>query len=109
MNDTVIQCCMDFPPPRIDELEWDEWNLNHIQKHDVTVTEVAEVTVGDAIHQASYKNRVLVTGPTSAGRMLTVAIGESPSTRYRWYVFSARPASRVERREYADRKREGGT
>jgi uncharacterized DUF497 family protein len=91
-------------PPRIDEREWDEWNLDHIQKHDVTVIEVEEVAGGDAIFRASYKNRILVTGPTSTGRIATVAIGESPHQRYRWYVFSARPASRVERREYAAQK-----
>lgn len=95
---------MDIPPPRIDELEWDEWNLEHIRKHDVTVDEVAEATGGPAIYRGSYKNRVMVTGPTSTGRMVTVVLGETPHTRHHWYVFSARPASRAERGEYADRK-----
>jgi uncharacterized DUF497 family protein len=98
---------MDEPPPRIDELEWDEWNLEHIKKHGITVSEVEEATGGDAIYRASYKNRLLLTAPTSAGQMVTVVIGESPHKRYRWYVFSARPASRVERREYAERKGDG--
>ncbi len=94
-------------PPRIDQLEWDEWNLDHIQKHGVTVTEVAEVPISDAMYQTTYKNRIMVTGPTSSGRMLTIVVGESPYQRYHWYVFSARPASRTERRDYADREAGG--
>lgn len=86
--------------PRIDGLDWDDWNLTHIAKHPVTPAEVEEAIAGDAIARASYKNRLAVTGPTVAGRMLTVIIGESPHQRHRYYVFSARPASRVERGEY---------
>lgn len=96
-------------PPRIDELEWDDWNLEHIQKHSVTVAEVADMIRGEATFQASYKNRILVIAPTSAGRMLSVTIGESPYQPYRWYVFSARPASRVERRAYMAAKGLGNT
>ena len=88
------------PLPRIDGLDWDNWNLAHIAKHLVAPAEVEEAIAGDAIARASYKNRLAVTGPTVAGRMLTVIIGESPQQRHRYYVFSARPASRVERGEY---------
>lgn len=91
---------MSEPTPRIDSLDWDEWNLNHITKHNVSPVEVEQVIVGDAIFRASYKNRLAVTGPTLEGRMLTVIIGESPHHRYVYYVFSARPASRAERNEY---------
>lgn len=95
-------------PPRIDALDWDDWNRAHIAKHQVTPAEVEEVVVGDAIARASYKNRVAVIGPTGTGRMLTVIIGESPHQRHLYYVFSARPASRVERGEYRAAKG-GGT
>lgn len=86
--------------PRIDALDWDDWNRAHIAKHQVVPGEVEEVVVGDVIARASYKNRVAVTGPTGAGRMLTVIIGQSPHRRHHYYVLSARPASRVERTEY---------
>ncbi|MBA2775768.1 MAG: BrnT family toxin [Chloroflexia bacterium] len=95
-------------PPRIDALDWDDWNRAHIAKHQVTPAEVEEVVVGDAIARASYKNRVAVIGLTGTGRMLTVIIGESPHQRHLYYVFSARPASRVERGEYRAAKG-GGT
>lgn len=102
MFDTICYtpCHMSDRPPRIDALDWDDWNRAHIAKHQVTPAEVEEVVVGDAIARASYKNRVAVIGPTGTGRMLTVIIGESPHQRHLYYVFSARPASRVERGEY---------
>jgi hypothetical protein len=36
--------------------------------------------------------------------MLTVIIGESPRQPHLYYVFSARTASRIERRNYQDEK-----
>jgi uncharacterized DUF497 family protein len=95
---------MTTQPPRIDVLDWDDWNRAHITKHQVTPDEVEEVVAGDAIYFTTYKNRIIVIGPTATGRMLTVVIGESPYRRYQYYVFSARPASRSERREYSDAK-----
>ena len=86
--------------PRIDDLDWDTWNREHITKHGVTQGEVEETIGGEAIFRASYKNRLAVTGPTLDGRMLTVIIGESPHKAHLYYVFSARSASRQERREY---------
>ena len=87
-------------PPRIDALDWDDWNRDHITKHAVTPDEVEEAVSSRAVYRASYKNRIAVTGVTQAGRMLTVVIGESPRQAHRYYVFSARPASRSERRDY---------
>ncbi len=96
---------MNSRPLRIDALDWDDWNLAHIDKHQVTPVEVQETVVGNAIYRASYKNRIAVTGPTVAGRMLTVIIGESPHQPHHYYVFSARPASRPERREHSSASR----
>jgi hypothetical protein len=62
---------MSSPPPRIDALAWDGWNLDHIAKHAVTQDEVEEVIAGAATYRASYKNRIAVTGPAQTGRMLT--------------------------------------
>ena len=86
--------------PLIERLIWDDWNRDHIAKHAVTLSEAEEVVVGPAIFRASYKNRLAVTGPTVEGRMLTVIIGPVPGQLGSFYVFSARPASRGERREY---------
>jgi uncharacterized DUF497 family protein len=58
---------------QIERLEWDEWNLEHIKKHDVTKDEIDEIIQSDYAQKESYKNRVLVTGTTRAGRVLSVA------------------------------------
>lgn len=86
--------------PPIDRIIWDDWNRDHIIKHAVTPTEAEEVVGKRAIYRQSRKNRLVVTGPTLAGRMLTVVIGPVPDQPAAFYVFSARPASRRERREF---------
>jgi uncharacterized protein len=84
---------------RIDRLDWDAWNLEHIRKHGVTRDEV-EVAVGARLLiNPTYKERFVIIGSTLAGRVLSVVVGEVPGTPHAYYVFSARPASRRERRE----------
>lgn len=105
MSDTMCYThAMKMPSPRIDALDWDEWNLAHITKHQVTQGEVEDVVTGDALVYTTYKHRFIVTGPTIEGRMLTVIIGESPRQHHLYYVFSARPASRTERHAYLTEK-----
>jgi len=94
---------------RIDALDWDDWNLTHITKHQVSRAEVEDVMWGDALARGSYRERLAVTRPTVPERMLTVIIGESPYQPHLYYVFSARPASRVERGEYQAAKEGGST
>lgn len=84
---------------QIDRLDWDDWNLEHIQKHGVSREEVEEVIRFDYAYKESYRNRFLVTGKTRAGRVLSIAVGASPDRPGVYYVFSARPAHRKERRE----------
>jgi len=98
---------MEISPPTIDEFEWDDWNLVHIQKHDVTPEEVEQIPGVDATYQTSYRNRIMMIGPTLSGRMLTVIIGASPSVPGRWYVFSARTAHRKERAQHRAWKTRG--
>ena len=94
---------MTASPPYIDHLVWDEWNRAHITKHRVTTNEVEEVTAGFPVFIESYKNRFVMIGPTYAGRMLSVVIGEVPSEPNVYYVFSARSSTSREKRAY-DRK-----
>jgi uncharacterized DUF497 family protein len=92
--------------PYVDRLAWDDWNRDHIAKHAVLPEEAEEAVAGNSIFRAGYKRRFVVTGPTVAGRMLTVVIGEDPSQPRVYYVFSARPASREERADYRQEKGE---
>lgn len=79
-------------------LIWDEWNKEHIKKHNVTVSEIEEVFRSTKITKQSYLNRILILGKTKKNRLLTVVIStekqESP------YVVSARDMSKKERRYY---------
>ena len=60
-------------------LIWDEWNKDHIAKHDVTVAEVEEACRGKRKATDSYRKRILVTGNTKNGRLLAIAL--SPEDR----------------------------
>jgi len=90
--------------PLIGHLAWDDWNRDHIAKHGVTPDEAEDVALADPAVRKTYKNRLQLIGPTTAARLLTVIIGPAPDQAGVWYVFSARPASRPERRYYLDQK-----
>lgn len=85
------------PPVRLD---WDDWNLEHIGKYRVRAAEVEEVASGSPVFFESYKNRLLMIGPTASGRMLTVVLGEVPRQPGVYYVFSARSCTRRELRSF---------
>jgi uncharacterized DUF497 family protein len=86
----------------IRRLEWDEWNLAHIAKHKVTPTEVEQVCTSEPLeYRQSYKDRIVVIGVTEAGRILAIILGPVPNgPAGSYYVFTARPADRKERRFY---------
>ena len=83
---------------KIVKLSWDDWNREHVSKHSVREHEVHEVVASRPVFRKSYKERFIATGRTTAGRILTVIIGEHPIDKGVFYVFSARPASRKEQR-----------
>ena len=85
--------------PVIEQLIWDDWNTEHIATHGVTRNDVEDAIRADTVARSTYKNRILVLGP-SRGRLLAVVIGPVPGQPGAYYTFSARPASRSERRYY---------
>jgi uncharacterized DUF497 family protein len=90
---------------RIRRLNWDPGNIAHIALHQVTVDEAEEVCHGDPVSLHSYVGRIILIGPTEAGRMLAVVL--DPAGEDVYYPVTARPASRKERRYYHQQK--GGT
>lgn len=90
--------------PHIDRLHWDAWNRDHLTKHGVAPEEAEEVVAGEAVVRETYKERLLFIGPTLGGRVLTVVAGPVPDQAGVYYVFSARPASRKERRYFKEQK-----
>lgn len=75
---------------------WDEWNIEHIAKHNVTRIEVEEIFARAVRAKKSYKERLMIFGKTKAKRLLAVVL-EKEIRGY--YVLSARNASRKERRD----------
>ena len=84
----------------IRRLVWDTWNVAHIARHQVTSDEVEEVCNGRPTFSETYKERLRVVGPTNAGRFLTVILAHEGNDAY--YVITARPASRRERRRHQE-------
>jgi uncharacterized DUF497 family protein len=88
----------------IDRLYWDDWNRDHISKHNVLPEEAEEVVASHPVVRAIYKQRFQLLGPTLSGRMLSVVVGAVPDQAGVYYVVSACPASRSERRYYDEQK-----
>ena len=86
---------------RIDHLEWDDWNREHATKHGIGTDEITEVLEGLTLVEESYKQRSVLIGSTAVGRIVTIVVGQVPGKPTTFYVFSARPASRRERRRFA--------
>ncbi len=94
----------------ITELLWDDQNIAHIARHNVTVPEVEEVVFGGSglffdFDQPSRPGRVAAFGVTTAGRGLAVYL-DTPTSQGASYVLTARPLTTKERQTY-DQLKEG--
>lgn len=85
----------------VKELVWDDWNVAHIARHDVTPAEVEEVCQAHGMVLQGSKGRLVFIAPTHAGRLLAVILDpESDADQGVYYPVTARPAARKERRLY---------
>jgi uncharacterized DUF497 family protein len=89
----------------IRRLVWTDWNKEHIARHEVNPDEVEQACHGDHIFFSSYKDRLILIGPTLAERILAVILEPMGDDVY--FVVTARTADRGERRIYREQK-EGG-
>ncbi len=85
-------------------LVWDDWNVEHVGRHSVKPEEVEEVCHGDHIVRETYGDRLVLIGPTHAGRMVAAVLEPEPDEEAIYYPVTARPASRRERRLYREEK-----
>lgn len=83
-------------------LIWDILNVGHIARHEIIPEEVEQVCHGDFVSGETYRGRIRVIGPTSAGRILTIIL--APQGHEVYHPVTARPASRKERRRYGELK-----
>ena len=77
--------------------------MAHIARHQVIPEEVQELCHGSYIDGEAHKGRIILIGPTAAGRMLAAILDPEPEPAV-YYPVSARPASRKERRTYEEEK-----
>jgi uncharacterized DUF497 family protein len=85
----------------IKKLHWTDWNIAHIDRHEVSRDEVEEVCERDALVVQSYKGRIAVIGETRFGRVLTIIL-EQEESEGMYFPVTARAASRKERCKYHD-------
>ena len=83
-----------------EKLNWNPRNVEHIARHEVAPNEVEEVCLSRFIFWQSYGGRFMVVGRTLAERTLAVVL--EPDDNGMYYVVTARPASRRERRLYRE-------
>ena len=77
------------------EISWDERSEDHIARHGVDPEEVEEV-IGEYQEFRRHGNRYIAIGQTHSDRYLTVVLEPEPDGC--WYVVTARPSTRTERR-----------
>lgn len=85
-------------------LIWNSWNVAHIARHEVIPDEVEEVCHGLHVVLQTYNDRLLLIGPTLAGRMLAIILGPTDQLEV-YYPVTARSASMKERRFYKNEQR----
>ena len=84
------------------ELLFDEWNEDHIARHQIIPEEVEEACLSEPFVSKTRQNRVRVIGQTDAGRYLTVIL--APQGQGVYYPVTARDAAKTERRLYLQKK-----
>jgi uncharacterized DUF497 family protein len=58
----------------ISELEWDDYNIEHIAQHNVSPKEVEELCFGLYIGEKTSGQRYILSGQTESGRYLNVVV-----------------------------------
>lgn len=58
----------------INELQWDDENIEHIARHNVNPQEVEDVCFGVYISRREKSQRYILSGQSNAGRYLNVVI-----------------------------------
>ncbi len=83
---------------KIDELVFNERNIEHIARHNVLPDEVREVVEGKTLQLKAKLGRVMLIGKIKSGRILAVILEKVKGNIY--FPVTARVADRKERRMY---------
>lgn len=85
---------------KIDKLVWDEWNIQHVARHNVVQSEVEESLHNRFVVRPTYRERLLLIGKTNAGRLISTVVHEDNENIY--YVITSRDASVSEIQDYEE-------
>lgn len=80
---------------RLDQLVWDDWNIEHIKKHNVLRIETEDAINNIRAHRQGYDGRVILIGRSGA-RILAVLVKKEKAGEY--YVITVRDADKKERK-----------
>ena len=86
----------------IKKLIWDEYNIEHIKKHNVTIKEVEQISKGFLAHKKAKEGRYSIFGRSSA-RILTVIMSRRATGVY--YPITARDAAKKERKRVYEKEK----
>lgn len=80
----------------VKEIVWDDWNREHIKRHNLSVKEIVKASQIIIYHKRTYKGRYLVICRESK-RLITIVLKRESKGKY--YLITARDASKKERRK----------
>lgn len=86
----------------IKKLIWDEFNVEHIKKHDVRVDEVESLAKNIALHKKAKQGRYSIIGRVGL-RMLTAIVDRRELGIY--YPVTARNSAKKERRNLYEKEK----
>jgi len=87
----------------LSKLQWDEFNVGHIAKHNVSISEAEEACSNEIYIDETYEGRYLLVGKTKKGRMVSIVLVNVEKSKY--YIVTARDSSRGERRKAHDQEK----
>lgn len=82
----------------IKKLIWDEWNINHIARHNVEQEEVEEICRSKNLFTKGKGGSYKMIGQTDDGRYLVIIL--SPRANGCFYPITSRDADDKERRRF---------
>lgn len=83
---------------RVDELMFNEKNIEHIARHNVLPDEVKQIIEGKTLFLKAKFDRIMTIGVTKKARSLAVILEKVKGHAY--FVVTARDADRKERKMY---------
>ncbi len=86
----------------VKELIWDDWNIEHIKKHNTEQSDVEEIARNIIAHKRGKQGRYLIIGRVGL-RIISVVINRKGIGVY--YPVTARDAAKKERRRVYEKER----